>query len=732
MHNSDDLINTFISESHELLDDTEARLNVLENNYDFEIINTVFRMFHSIKGSAGYLNFGNIKDVTHEAENLLSLYRDKQIGPTQKEVDLLYQTCDFIRQLIINIDGSLTDTGFENEARIIINSIKESAQNINPERKYVEPGCESNLTNGLSENKSLPVNMELVTPEMVEKFLSESNDFIDECEIFILGLEKNPEERELVSDIFRRIHSIKGNAGFLGFDKVEKDCIELEFFLDGMRADNAVINQNVINFILKQIDKLRNNLNSSTKTANDHYSEEAIKKDKKIGEIFIDMGEVKEDDLKNALKTKNKFVGKALVEDGKIDNKTLKKALKKQDKLREEIGINASLFNRKDIRVSTEKLDQLFELMGELITAQAMVLYNPEVSGIISEGFTRTKNYLEKITKELHEITLSVRMIPLEGLFNKMNRLVRDLSRKSDKQVQLHISGADAEMDRTVIEQIADPLIHIIRNAIDHGLENAEERIKINKKETGNLYLAAKYVGSEVWISIRDDGRGLNREKILKKAKENGLIKEPSEALSDKKVWQIIFHPGFSTAEKVTNISGRGVGMDVVNKNIQKLNGITEIKSQSGKGTEIILKIPLTMAIVDAVITEVGNSLYAIPSLEIFEFFKADNNQIKEAGDGNYFVNLRDEIIPLIRLNKVFNNYSTVKNFSDGIIVVLKKEEKKLCIRIDRIYKSQQIVVKSLSDSIGKSRGISGCSILANGDVALILDVKEVIDICIE
>jgi two-component system chemotaxis sensor kinase CheA len=725
VENTPELINTFVSESQDLLDDAEARLSGLSESYEPEIVNTVFRIFHSIKGSAGCLNFKSVKEITHEAETLLAIYREKQIPPSQAEIDLLYQTCDYIRQLIVNIESFLTDEGFEKETLLIVNTIKESIRNI---------GKEIGVVGQEEANRAAPAANQgagdLVTPEIVEKFFAESIDQLDECEILILGLEKEPGRQDLVSSIFRIIHSIKGNAGFLHFDKVEQVCVDLEMFLDGMRQNGAVVNRNIISYLLVQTDSLQQTLGAIARAPEHGSPAKGTAGDKKIGEILVEMGSITEADLKEVLAAPSGRTGELLVEKGKISGATLGRALKEQRSIRESIGFGAGL-SRKDIRVSTEKLDKLFDLMGELITAQAMVLYHPEVRAIASEDFTRTRNYLEKITRELHEITLGVRMIPIDGLFNKMYRVVRDLSQKAGKNVRLHVSGGDAEMDRNVMEAIADPLIHLVRNAVDHGLEPAEERVKKNKESTGTVRLSARYVGSEIWISVADDGRGLQRDRIIAKAREKGLLEGDGTGLPDRKVWDFVFLPGFSTAETVTNISGRGVGMDVVNKNIQKLNGSVVINSRAGLGTEMILRIPLTMVVVDAVIIRAGKSLFAIAALEISEFLKPDLRLITEIEPGKYVLKLREEIIPLTRPERLFDGDGPTGNEGTGVAIVLRKDAKKLCILVDEIVGSQQIVVKSIADSIGRCRGLSGFSILANGDIALILDVKEMIDDCI-
>ena len=340
----------------------------------------------------------------------------------------------------------------------------------------------------------------------------------------------------------------------------------------------------------------------------------------------------------------------------------------------------------------------------------------------------KSANSLSKITRELQEVTMAIRMVPLDGLFNKMTRLVRDLSIKSAKDIKLHISGEDTEMDRNVIEQISDPLLHILRNSIDHGIEPTDIRISKKKTNFGNIYLSAKHEGNEIWISVKDDGSGLNREKIIKKAVENGLLKGNIEEIKDEEIWQLIFNAGFSTADKLSEISGRGVGMDVVKKNIEKLKGRVDIHSEYENGSEIILKIPLTMAVIDGITVKVGNNLYSIPNTDILEFFKVKPEQIFTIENGNLVIKLRESIIPVLKLYKVFKKETNITELTDGVIILLHGSGKKVCVLVDEIRGNQQIVIKSISEYLGKLNGISGCAILGNGDVSLIIDTSGLIN----
>ena len=322
---------------------------------------------------------------------------------------------------------------------------------------------------------------------------------------------------------------------------------------------------------------------------------------------------------------------------------------------------------------------------------------------------------------------MSVRMIPLEGLFNKMRRLVRDLSRRFGKEIDFSVYGQDTEMDRNVIEEIADPLMHIIRNSIDHGIESVVRRREVGKADTGGLELGAKYEGNEIWISVTDDGAGLDREKILAKARERGLVKNETEGMKDEEVWQLIFEPGFSTAEQVSEVSGRGVGMDVVKKNVEKLRGKVDVDTDPGKGTTIVLKIPLTLAIIDGITAQVSNILYALPLSDILEFHKATENQITRTSATRQVLRLRDEIIPVVNLHTFFGGTNGTSSITGGILIITQRNGKKAALLVDEIVGYQQIVVKALPDYLGAMRAMSGCSILGNGEVSLIIDVGSVL-----
>ncbi len=449
---------------------------------------------------------------------------------------------------------------------------------------------------------------------------------------------------------------------------------------------------------------------------------------KTLGEILVSMGAVDSEQVDEALKEQVRPLGEILVEKGVVDRQVVDTALREQQSqaAAAEVTDHHEVV-RREIRVDTAKLDKLFELVGELITAEAMVLNSPDLAGLKLDSFGKSYARLTKISREIQETTMMIRMIPLDGLFQKMRRLVRDLSRKFDKPIDFIVSGQDTEMDKNVIEQVADPLVHILRNAIDHGIESRAERASRGKPETGTVRLNAKYEGSDIWITVKDDGAGLHRDRILAKAAERGLLKGDGAAMSDSEVWQYIFEPGFSTAAAVSEVSGRGVGLDVVKKNLERIHGRIDIFTSPGIGTEFVLVIPLTMAIIDGITVRVGSNRYSLPLGDIIEFVKVSRAQLTRTDSEGDTVNIRQEFLPLIKLSEVFRVRDGETDPTKGIIIIVQNNGRKACLLIDEVVGNQQIVVKSLSEYLGKVDGISGCSILGDGSVSFIVDTGRLL-----
>ncbi len=385
------------------------------------------------------------------------------------------------------------------------------------------------------------------------------------------------------------------------------------------------------------------------------------------------------------------------------------------------------------VSVNQAKLDQLMDLVGEIVTSESMVVGNPELRGLKLDSFHKSARELRKLTDELQDVVMSIRMVPLSGVFQRMNRIVRDMCKKLDKDVDLVTEGGDTEVDKTINEAIGDPFMHMIRNSMDHGIELPEERVKKGKPAKGKITLAAKNIGGEIVIPISADGEGPGTETLMRKARNNGLLTKPESEYTDKEIFGFIMLPGFSTNKEVTEFSGRGVGMDVVRQNLEKVGGTLSIDSKWGEGTTFTIKIPLTLAIVDGMELAVGNSVFTLPITSIKQSFKlSEGAQLVLDTDGSEMIMLRGQCYPLIRLHQVYGIDTRVTDLSEGIIMQIENSEKVACIFADELLGEQQVVVKPFPKFLSKyeikQMGISGCTILGDGSISLILDANNLLN----
>lgn len=717
---SKELINSFISEGDDLLSDMDVNIGNFDENPDPETVNTIFRCFHSLKGMAGFLNFNSVREVTHEAETLLDIFREDISLKTDNDLDLLYETTDFLKLLVKNVSTNYTDKGLESEAKELVSKLSERIKQLK--------GTEESEGIDLTEKKSDPVELQKSdiepaelefddisesNPEMTKQYISESLDQLENIDKNLLILENDFSDKETIKVLFRDVHSLKGNSGLMGLVDVEEVCMTIENLLNDVRSEQLKLSAKIITTLLKDFDIIKKAIETI-----DHKEKiikiEILEKEEISHEIGQYIGTAKSD-----------LLGDVLVEMGATSKKDINKALKIQERKKE---LTQAKIKRKDIRVDTTKLDKLFNLVGELLTIEAMITNNSDIKKLQIQSFIKSSSMLNKITRELQEVTTSIRMTPLEGLFNRMKRLIRDLSRKSGKKINFSIKGQETEMDKNIIQDITDPLIHLLRNAADHGVEDQKTREAKGKSKEGNVSLVAEYEGNEILIIIKDDGAGLNKEKILKKAKEKGFIKGKLENLSDKDIWKFIFEPGFSTAKVISEVSGRGVGMDVVKKNIEKLRGNIDVESKKNKGTTFKLKIPLTLAMMDVMLLRVGPTIYAVPITSIKENFKPLKKMLTVTMDGQEVVKLRDELFSVIRLHEQYNLNPDYEKLEDGILVLVEAHEKKVCFFVDEIIGQQQTVVKGLSEYIGNVHGLTGSMILSDGGIGLILDVEGIIE----
>jgi two-component system chemotaxis sensor kinase CheA len=446
---------------------------------------------------------------------------------------------------------------------------------------------------------------------------------------------------------------------------------------------------------------------------------------KPLGEILVETGIVSRETLDHAL-AQQKRVGEILIEQHAVTPLQVEQALQKQKQ--QESAAQSKKSEATSIRVDTDKIDKLINLVGELVITQSMlsdlgVRFEMSQMPVLLERMAQ----LEHNTREIQERVMGIRMLPIGTAFSRFPRLVRDLSAKAGKKIQLVLSGEETELDKTVIESIGDPLTHLVRNSADHGLEAPEERLDNNKPELGTIRLNAFHAGGSICVTVEDDGRGLNRDKILAKAIKQGLIAK-HEKLSDDQIWPLIFKPGFSTAEKVTDVSGRGVGMDVVKRNIEALGGAVTIKTTLGKGTMFTLKLPLTLAIIEGMTVRVGKETYIVPLLSILESIQPKAGTIQTVVGKGELIDVRNTYLPMMRLYDVFSLQPEFTDPAKAILLILETEGEQVAVMVDEILGQQQVVIKSMEQNFRKIDGIAGATILGDGTVGFILDVRGLIE----
>ena len=542
--------------------------------------------------------------------------------------------------------------------------------------------------------------------DLVNDFIVESEELIEKLDQDLVELEHRKNDLELLNGIFRCAHTIKGSSSFLGFDKMSTVTHHAEEILNKLRKGEMVVTREIMDILLEFVDVVKQ-LMEDIKNGTDNVAiDETVKKLKLANE----------GKLVTASQPKSEPVSK------KTTDKNKPSQIKKVTKAIEQT-----------IRVDVSRLDSLMNLVGELvlsrnrITQLAVELEKKFEGEFLTEQLSETTSQIGLITTELQLAVMKTRMVPIGKVFNKFPRMVRDLCRDLNKEIDLIISGEDTELDKSVVEEIGDPLIHMIRNAVDHGVESPEERVKKGKPKKGTVWLNAYHEGNHIVIEIKDDGKGIDPEKIKKKALEKEII-TPDEAknLNKEEVLGLIFRPGFSTAEKVTGVSGRGVGMDVVKTNIEKLNGIITIESEINQGSTFKLKLPLTLAIIQALLVEVSGEVFAIPLVSVIETVKINEDEIHNF-EGREVLKLRDSVLSLIRLDEVFQLEGSFSQ--DMYVVVVALAEKRIGLIVDRLVGQEEIVIKSLGEYLGGNVGIAGATIMGDGKVRLIVDVSGIMEI---
>ena len=547
-------------------------------------------------------------------------------------------------------------------------------------------------------------------------------------------LEDDPTNADTLNTIFRAFHTFKGGSGFLNLLPIQSLAHELESLLDAARQHKLAISSPIIDIILEGGDTLKKFTTQILAQLNGNNVGQPILVP--TGALIARVKTILSNPsapviaiLSAAPVPENKDTGagsaaiaaattaKAQTPDSKPTAATDSNKLAAAN-----AANNAAGF----VKVDTVKLDSLIDLVGELVISESMVVQDPELLKSPSRHLARNLGQLRRITSELQRTAMSLRMVPIKATFQKMNRLVRDLAAKQDKQLQLILSGEDTELDRNIVEELSDPLVHMIRNACDHGVEKPEVRIAKGKPGLGTVHLRAFHRGGNIVIQIQDDGNGLSKDKLLAKAREKGIVK-PNEILSDKEIYNLIFAAGFSTAEKVTDISGRGVGMDVVRRNIEKLRGKVDIDTVLGGGTTFTIYLPLTLAIIDGMIVSVGSERYIIPTLTVRESFRPRAEMISTLHERGEMVNVRGRLCPLLRLYQYFNQPTKVTSPAEGIVVVVESGDQTRCLMVDELIGKQEVVIKSLGGALKKNPSLAGGAVLGDGRVGLILNVDSLV-----
>jgi len=682
----------FVDEAMERIGELEEGLLQLEKRPDDrELLNIIFRAAHTIKGSSSTIGLKDIGRFTHAMEEVLELVRQSNRGISKDFINLLLDVTDMIKEMVESV---ASDTEFDfSRCEELIKRMEEMKQNRGSEDEMKTEGPE----------------LETQNPELkIFKII-----FIPSPDLFKRGIDPSVVINDLKE--IGEIVSIKGNTDnvpLLSEMDPENLYMRWDILLKTNRKESEI--RNLFEFV-EDGSEIRIMPASSSK-----YEEYITP----VGKVLVDEGIVKGEDLEKALKTQ-KRIGEILVEQGKVSPEDIEKALEKQNHKKIESFRNSVAST---IKVDLRKLDHLINVVGEMVIVHSMFQQAFHKNGG-AKNFDHLFSQLQRIGKDIQESAMSLRMLPVGEVFQRFRRLVRDFSASKNKSIELIITGEDTELDKGVLEKIVDPLVHLIRNSIDHGIETPEERLSKGKPQKGTIHLSAYQMGDSVYIDVEDDGRGLNKEKILQKAISMGIISHSrTEDMTDDQIYSLIFQPGLSTADAVTDISGRGVGMDVVKNNIESLNGRIYIRTKQDEGTTISIKLPLTLAIIDGLTVLIGEEVFVIPITSVVESLRPNRMDVKSLNEKGEVINVRGEYIPLIRLYEILGITSWMKNPWDAIVIVTMHEGRKYGLLVDELMGEQQIVIKNLGSATPRVSGIGGGTILGDGRVALVLDVPGIVE----
>lgn len=687
----------FLDETKEHLQSLSDQFMILEQEPDnMDTINEIFRSAHTLKGMAGTMGYKRMQTLTHDMENVFSEVRNNTIKVDGAMVDLLFQCLDALEEYTENIQNTGDEGTNDNEH--LIKALND----------YLAKNSGDGAPQPAKEEKKEPAKEEPKQEAGADPGKEKWREIkLGDTEHTVIAEAKKQGKKCLGVTVYVQESCIlKAARAFLVYKALEElgDMIVSVPSAQDIEDEHFEFDFSVIILTDADVETVKN----------------AILNVSEIEAAYV--GEVEPVQPEEAVQPA------AIAEAQPKEEEQPKKAAPAAPaKAADKKPISKPIVNR-TVRVDIEKLDVLMNLVSELIIAKNSLVSTSSQEGILTNNtFNEQIEYLESVTTNLHESVMKVRMVPIETVVQKFPKMIRDLSKKLDKKMQLIMSGEETELDRTVVDEIGDPLMHLLRNSADHGLESAEVRKERGKPEVGSIFLNAYQDGNNVIIEVRDDGNGIDVEAVKKKAIERGTITpEQAENMADKDVIGLLFLPSFSTSEKVTDVSGRGVGLDVVKSKIESLSGEVEVKTKLGEGSTFIIRLPLTLAIIQALMVEVGGEKYAIPLGSIQTIEDVEPAEIKYV-QAKEVINLRGTVIPLIRLNEVLDNESTKKPDENLLVIIVKKGDKLAGLVVDELMGQQEIVIKSLGNYINKNKIISGATILGDGEIALILDTNALL-----
>ncbi|MBI5282220.1 MAG: chemotaxis protein CheA [Candidatus Solibacter usitatus] len=545
-------------------------------------------------------------------------------------------------------------------------------------------------------------------PQLVQDFLVEAREHLSNIEARMLELEQGTQTEETLHAAFRSFHTIKGLAGFLDFSVMQDVSHEVESLLDLARTGQLALDPARVDVILQSGDYLSGWLNHIEQAQQGRPSSTPHPPADLISKVRATASSDQPPPSPGAADAPPQPAADAPPQPAADEPGATSQGPRGETSL---------------LKVETAKLEYLVDMVGELVISQSILRHTPELSEVKSPRLQRNIAQLTRVTAEIQKTAMSMRMVPIGQLFRRMSRLVRDLSRKSGKLAELEMCGEDVELDRTIVEELSDPLVHMLRNSMDHGLESPAEREAAGKPASGRIRLTAAHQAGQIVVGVSDDGRGLDRHKILRKAVERGLL-QPDSTLTDNEVYHLIFEPGFSTAEKVTDVSGRGVGMDVVRKKVNRLRGRINITSQLGAGTTFHLEVPLTLAIIDGLVALVGGERYIVPIFAVREMFRPTAGQLFTVENRGEMALVRERLLPVLRLGRRLGVKPKSEDPCQGLMIVGESGDRTFCLLVDELVGKQEVVIKSLGETFQGVAGIAGGAILGDGRVGLILDLS--------